>query len=186
MEFVDLDISGAVEVTIEPHSDERGFFARTWCQQEFETAGLASTMAQASISFNKRAGTLRGLHFQRAPSREARLLRFTTGSAFAVILDLRPHSASYLRHVCRILDSGRHNAIYVPPGCALGFQTLEDETTGFYQMSDYYRSELASGVRWNDPAFGIEWPDGERTILDRDAEYPDFDPALIEGFRGYT
>jgi dTDP-4-dehydrorhamnose 3,5-epimerase len=186
MKFVELAVPGAFEVSIEPHTDDRGFFARTWCQQEFEAAGLANTVVQASISFNKRSGTLRGLHFQKAPSHEARLLRFTTGAAFAVVLDLRPNSGSYLRHVSCILDSERHNAVYVPPGCALGFQTLAGESTGFYQMTDFYRPDLACGFRWNDPAFGIGWPDAERTILSRDADYPDFDPSLVQDFVGYA
>ena len=185
MRFRTTDIPGVTVVEIEPQTDERGFFARTWCGREFEAHGLAARVAQASVSFNKQKGTLRGLHFQAPPQREARLVRCTAGAVFSAVVDLRPDSPAFLHHVTEEIRAALHNAIYVPPGCALGFQTLENNTEVFYQMSEFYVPSASAGFRWNDPAFGIEWPDDVRTIIDRDATYPDFDPMAVEGFRGY-
>ena len=185
VKFNPTDIPGVMVIDIDPHEDVRGFFARTWCANEFSAHALAARMVQASISFNRRKGTLRGMHFQAAPQREARLVRCTAGATFDAVVDLRPDSPSFLRHVTAELRADLHNAIYVPPGCALGFQTLTDNTEVFYQMSEFYEPGASAGFRWNDPAFRIRWPDDERIVIERDANYPDFEPHLVQGFRGY-
>lgn len=185
MIFRETTLPGAFVVEIERHTDERGFFARTWCQQELENNALIPRMVQASVSFNKYKGILRGLHFQIAPSREAKLVRVTRGAIFDVVVDLRPDSGTFLRYFSIDLDEENHSALYIPPGFAHGFQTTANDTEVYYQMSDFYEPKFASGVRWNDPAFGIEWPDDERIILDRDREYEDFSVGMVAGFRGY-
>jgi dTDP-4-dehydrorhamnose 3,5-epimerase len=185
MIFRETPLQGAYVVEIDRLADGRGFFARTWCQREFENAGLISRLVQASISYNIRKGTLRGLHFQKAPSREAKLVRVTQGAIFDVIVDLRPDSNTFLKHFAIALDSRNRSALYIPPGFAHGFQTTEDSTEVFYQMSDFYSAEHGCGVRWDDPVFGIEWPAGERILLDRDRDYADFSIHLVDGFRGY-
>jgi dTDP-4-dehydrorhamnose 3,5-epimerase len=172
-------IPGALMVGLERNEDERGFFARIWCRDEFAAQGISVDIAQASVSHNAVAGTLRGLHFQWPPSREAKLVRCERGRVYDVILDLRPDSPAFLQHVTVVLDDDRRNALYIPPGVAHGFQTLAADSDVVYMMSDFYKSELQSGVRWNDPAFGIVWPITEVTILARDANYPDFDPAAF-------
>jgi dTDP-4-dehydrorhamnose 3,5-epimerase len=176
MRFRPTPLPGALLVEIEPIADQRGFFARTWCAREFESQGLSGAMVQASISRNERRGTVRGMHLQLPPSREAKLVRCTRGAIHDVIVDLRPDSASYLKHFGVELSARTHQALYVPPQMAHGFQTLEDDTEVLYQMSDFHVADLGCGWRWNDPAFGIRWPIAEPvTILSRDAEYPDFD-----------
>jgi dTDP-4-dehydrorhamnose 3,5-epimerase len=174
----DTALSGAYIIEPERHADVRGFFARTWCIREFEEHGLISAMVQASVSFNSKKGTLRGLHYQIPPSREAKLVRCTTGSIFDVIVDIRPKSATFLKYVGVELSSENHLGLYIPPGFAHGFQTLKNNTEVFYLMSDYYEPSYARGLRWNDPAFNIIWPDEERTIIERDATYPDFGPHI--------
>ncbi len=185
MRFRETGLPGAYLVEIEPHADERGFFARTWCEREFGAQGLAARMVQASVSFNRKKGTLRGLHFQTAPRREARLVRCVAGATFNAIVDLRSRSPTYLKHFTTLLSAENHAALYVPPGFALGFQTLAPDTEVFYQMSEFHEPAAARGLRWNDPVFGIEWPDDNRTILERDATYADFDPAAVAGFASY-
>jgi dTDP-4-dehydrorhamnose 3,5-epimerase len=161
-------------IELEKRADQRGFFARTFCQQEFEAHGLNSRVAQCNVSFNKRKGTLRGMHFQAAPFAEAKLVRCTSGSIYDVIIDLRAPSATFKQNFAVELSAENGKMLYVPEEFAHGFQTLEDDTEVFYQMSRHYSAEHARGVRWNDPAFGIEWPAGGRIIIDRDQEYPDF------------
>jgi dTDP-4-dehydrorhamnose 3,5-epimerase len=185
MIFRETTLLGAYVVDIDKLADSRGFFARTWCQREFDKAGLISRMVQASISFNMRKGTLRGLHFQRAPSMEAKLVRVTQGAIFDVIVDLRPDSDTFLKYYSITLDSKNRSALYIPPGFAHGFQTTEEHTEVFYQMSDFYNPEYACGVRWDDPVFGIEWPEGDRILLDRDRGYADFSVDLVAAFLGY-
>lgn len=180
MKFEPLTIADAMLVQIEPRHDPRGFFARTFCAGEFAAHGLPAAAVQSSISHNIRRGTVRGLHFQWPPSSEGKLVRCLRGGLFDVLLDLRPGSASYLRHQTVILDDESRAAVYVPSGVAHGFQTLLNETEVLYQMTDYYVPELAAGVRWNDPAFGIEWPISEVVIATRDAEYPEFDRKRFE------
>ena len=174
MIFNEIALAGAWVVDVERMEDGRGFFARTWCEQEFRSIGLNTRLVQCSVSFNKRRGTLRGMHYQAAPHREAKLIRCTRGAIHDVILDLRPESPTYKRHVALLLDAESRRMLYVPEGFAHGFQTLEDDTEVFYQMSASYAPDHARGVRWNDPAFGIPWPPAERTISERDESYPDF------------
>jgi dTDP-4-dehydrorhamnose 3,5-epimerase len=175
MVFHKSKLHQAFEVAIEPHSDERGFFARTWCRQEFETNGLNPSLAQCSISYNPRKGTLRGMHYQAAPHAEAKLVRCTRGAIYDVVLDLRERSATFKQWIAIVLTADKRNMVYVPEGCAHGFLTLEDDTEVFYQMSEYYNAAAASGVRWDDPAFGIAWPDVAQVISERDRTYPDFE-----------
>jgi dTDP-4-dehydrorhamnose 3,5-epimerase len=172
--FTETILTGVFIVEPERREDVRGFFARTWCEREFAARGLNTRIAQCGVSFNTRKGTLRGLHYQTPPYREAKLVRCTRGAIHDVVLDLRPESATFRRHLGLLLSAENRRMLYVPEGCAHGFQTLEDDTEVFYQISECYVPEHARGVRWNDPAFGIEWPPGERTILDRDRDYPDF------------
>jgi dTDP-4-dehydrorhamnose 3,5-epimerase len=183
MIFRDSELLGVRVLEVEELADVRGFFARTWCEREFRKHGLASRMVQASVSYNKKKGTLRGMHYQAYPSKEARLVRCTRGATFNAVVDLRPHSATFLRHLSLTSTAENHTALYVPPGCALGFQTLEDETEVFYQMSTFYAPAHARGFRWNDPAFGVQWPDDDRIILDRDRTYPDFEESLVADLR---
>jgi dTDP-4-dehydrorhamnose 3,5-epimerase len=171
--FTETAIKGAVLLDLEPHEDERGFFARTWCERECGERGLNVRVAQCNVSFNKKRGTLRGLHYQAAPYQEAKLVRCTRGAIHDVIVDLRPDSPSVTCHVAVVLSAENRRMLYVPEGCAHGFQTLEDNTEVFYQMSERYSPKHARGVRWDDPAFGIEWPPADRIISARDREYPD-------------
>jgi len=178
MKFHPTPLPGAMLVDIEPMADQRGFFARTWCSREFEAQGLSGALVQVSISRNTRKGTVRGMHMQLPPSREAKLVRCTRGAIHDVIIDMRPESSGYLEHFGVDLSASTHQALYIPPHMAHGFQTLEDDTDVLYQMSDFHAPELACGWRWNDPAFGIRWPlRDDVTILPRDARYADFDEA---------
>jgi dTDP-4-dehydrorhamnose 3,5-epimerase len=175
MVFSETPLRGAFVLDLEPHPDERGFFARTWCRREFENHGLETRVAQCSVSFNARAGTLRGLHYQAAPCEEVKIVRCTSGAIFDVIVDLRPESPTYTAHFSVALSSLNRRMLYVPRGFAHGFETLEDNTEVFYQMSEFYEPASSRGVRWNDPAFGIAWPaTAHRTMSVRDQSYPDF------------
>lgn len=180
MIFTPTSIRGAYVVEPERLEDERGFFARTWCEREFREAGLDPRVVQCNISFNGARGTLRGLHWQARPHEEAKLVRCTQGAIHDVIVDLRPNSPSYTGHFAIELSSTNRKALYVPGSCAHGFLTLEEDTEVFYQMSEFYVAEAARGVRWNDPAFGIEWPEPVRVISERDASYPDYEPVALE------
>ena len=174
MTFQETSIPRVVEIHIEPVLDERGFFARAWCREEFQHHSLNPALAQCSISFNKRKGTLRGMHYQAAPHQEAKLVRCTRGAIFDVALDLRHQSRTFGHWHAVVLTAEKRNMLYVPEGCAHGFLTLEQDTEVFYQISEFYHAESARGVRWDDPAFGIEWPSGVEVISDRDRNYPDF------------
>ena len=174
MKFSPTTLDGAYIVELEPHRDHRGFFARTWCRDEFEQHGLDGDLAQCSISFNPRRGTLRGMHWQCAPREEVKLVRCTTGAIYDVIIDLRPTSPTYLRYLAVELTRSDRRALYVPRGFAHGFQTLSDDCEVLYQMSECFAPEHARGARWNDPAFAIEWPIPDPIILDRDNTYPDY------------
>jgi len=180
MRFESLSIAGAWLIGPEAAVDRRGFFARTFCTREFAAHGLAERIVQTSISLSLRRGTVRGLHFQWPPSCEAKTVRCARGAIFDVLLDLRPESPSYLRHEAVELNEDNRRAVHIPPGIAHGFQTLTDASEVLYMMSDFFAPTLANGVRWNDPAFGIEWPLAEITISDRDAAYPDFIRADFE------
>lgn len=174
MIFTETKLRGAFLIELEKHADQRGFFARAFCRQEFEDHGLNSQVDQCNVSFNKCKGTLRGMHYQAAPFAEAKLVRCTSGSIYDVIIDLRPSSPTFKRCFAVELSAANRKILYVPEEFAHGFQTLEDNTEVFYQMSQSYSAEHARGVRWNDPAFGIGWPADERTINGRDQNYPDF------------
>ena len=174
MEFLKTKLPGVFEILIEKKPDERGFFARTWCQQEFVSQGLAGKLVQCSLSFNKRKGTLRGIHYQVTPHEETKLVRCTRGAIYDVVLDLRPKSPTFKDWVAVELTEEKRNMMYVPHGCAHGFLTLEDRSEVSYQMSEFQYSESARGVRWDDPAFQIKWPAKIEVISDRDRNYPDF------------
>ncbi len=174
MIFTETALPGAWIVDLERLEDARGFFARSWCERDFQERGLNPRLVQCNVSFNKCRGTLRGMHYQAVPHREAKLIRCTRGAIHDVIIDLRPDSPAFRRHEAVVLDADSRRMLYVPEGVAHGFQTLEDETEVFYQMSEFYAPDHARGVRWDDPVFGIRWPDAERTISDHDRSYPDF------------
>jgi dTDP-4-dehydrorhamnose 3,5-epimerase len=174
MRFLETKVSGVFEIRPDLIIDERGFFARSWCQQEFASRGLNFGLVQSNISGSPRKGTLRGMHYQVAPFAETKLVRCTRGSIFDVALDLRPDSPTYKRWTAAVLTADNHLMLCIPEGCAHGFLTLEHNCEVFYQMSEFYHPETARGVRWNDPAFGIEWPGGAEVISSRDASYPDF------------
>jgi len=167
-------LAGAFLIEPEKREDQRGFFARTFCREEFTARGLNPEVAQCNVSFNKRKGTLRGMHYQVPPFAEAKLIRCTAGAIFDVIIDLRETSPTFQQHFAVELCAAKGKMLYIPEGFAHGFQTLQDDTEVFYQMSQPYAPESARGVRWNDPSFGIEWPSAERTIIERDRSYPDF------------
>jgi dTDP-4-dehydrorhamnose 3,5-epimerase len=175
MVFNETKLKGAFVIELEKHEDERGFFARTFCQREFAAHGLNPQFVQCSVSFNKTKGTLRGMHYQAPPHAECKLIRCTQGGIYDVIIDLRPSSQTFKQHLTMGLSAANRHMLFVPEGFAHGFQTVLDDTEVFYQMSKFFAPESARGVRWNDPAFGIQWPAVEpRVISDRDANYPDF------------
>ena len=174
MIFTEAPIPGAYVIDPERLEDERGFFARTWCQREFKTHGLNTELAQCSISYNRRKGTLRGMHYQVTPHAEARLVRCTSGAIYDVIADLRPESKTFKRWFSIELTADNRRLLYIPVGLAHGFLTLRNDTEVFYQMSEFYSPESARGVRWDDPVFGFEWPEIIQVISERDRSYPDF------------
>jgi dTDP-4-dehydrorhamnose 3,5-epimerase len=168
-------LPGAYVVEPVPISDNRGFFARTFSVEEFRQAGLDSDVSQCSVSFNSRAGTLRGIHYQMAPHAESKLVRCTRGEIYDVIVDLRDDSPTFKRWFAVVLSADNRLALFIPKGIAHGFQTLSAGSEVHYQISVPYSAGAARGIRWNDPAFKIDWPEGDRTISDRDLGYPDFD-----------
>ena len=176
MKFHPTDIAGVVRIELEPLADERGSFARAYCEAEFDAHGLLPVGVQCNISHNPRRGTLRGLHYQIEPATEAKLVRCVAGRIYDVAVDLRPTSPTHRRWVAAELDAVSGDMLYVAPGCAHGFITLTDKATVFYQMGEIYRPELARGVRWNDPALAIAWPLAPTCISARDASYPDLIP----------
>jgi dTDP-4-dehydrorhamnose 3,5-epimerase len=174
MRFTPSELADIVIVDVEPHVDGRGLFARTFCEAEFAAAGLPTRFVQSSVSFNTRRGTLRGLHYQAPPKPEAKLVRCTHGTIHDVVVDLRPSSATFLRWISVELTAENRRALYIPGWCAHGFQTLTDDAEVLYLMTEFYAPELARGVRWNDPVFGVEWPIADPRLSERDATYPDF------------
>jgi len=171
--FTETKLKGAFVIEPELIEDERGFFARTFCRKEFEARGLNPNLVQCNISFNKKKGTLRGMHYQAKPREEAKLVRCTSGVIYDVVIDLRSGSNTFKQWVGAELSAENQTILYVPEGFAHGFQTLEENSEIFYQMTEFYDSDLARGVRWNDPAFGIRWPIGQPSISASDAQYPD-------------
>lgn len=176
MRFTPTAIEGAIVIDIDPHVDERGMFARTFCKDEFSKHGLPSTFVQCNLSANKQRGTLRGLHYQADPRPEGKLVRCQRGAIFDVVVDLRPMSTTYCKWFGVDLDETNPRALFIPTGCAHGFQTLTDDACVFYQMTEMYVADLSRGVRWDDPAFGVVWPLAEPVLSPRDAAYPDFRP----------
>jgi dTDP-4-dehydrorhamnose 3,5-epimerase len=172
--FRETELPGAFVIELQKCEDERGFFARSWCQKEFEARGLNPRTVQCNVSFNKLKGTLRGMHYQVVPCAEAKLVRCTRGAICDVIIDLRRESVTYKQHVSEVLSSNNYKALFIPEGFAHGFQTLEDDSEVFYQMSAYYSPEHQRGLRYNDPAFKINWPIDVTMISDRDRNYEDF------------
>lgn len=179
MIFTPTPLDGAFVIELQKHEDERGFFARSFCRREFQEHGLNPNLAQCNISYNKAKGTLRGMHFQAAPHEEAKLVRCTAGALYDVIIDVRPASPTYMRHVAINLTVDAYNALYVPEGFAHGFLTLEPNTCVFYQMSEFHAPDFARGFRWNDPAFDIKWPIPVSMISKKDADLPDFSLELL-------
>ena len=176
MLFAETRLAGAWVIEVEPSSDERGLFARTFDADLFAERGLSAELVQCSTSFNRRAGTLRGMHYQAEPHGECKLVRCTAGAAFDVLVDLRPESPTYRAWDGVALSAENRRSVYVPRGVAHGFQTLVDGTELLYLIDTPYVPDAARGVRWDDPAFGIEWPDppAERTISERDRSFPDY------------
>jgi dTDP-4-dehydrorhamnose 3,5-epimerase len=174
--YIETKLKGAFIIEQEKHKDERGFFARTFCQREFEERGLNSRVAQCNVSFNKQKGTLRGMHYQASPYEEAKLVRCTNGAIYDVIIDLRPGSITFKKWLAFDLTEQNRRMLYIPEGFAHGFQTLKDNSEVFYQMYEFYYPEYARGVRWNDPAFGIEWQIDDPVISAKDQQHPDFNP----------
>jgi dTDP-4-dehydrorhamnose 3,5-epimerase len=176
MVFKELPLRGAFVIEIEPREDERGFFARTFCSQEFAAHGLETRISQCSISSNARRGTLRGMHWQADPNGEEKLVRCTRGALYDVIVDLRRDSPARGRWAALELSQDNHRMLYIPKGFAHGFQTLEDNTEVFYQISVAYQPDAARGIRWDDPTIAIDWPDvSERIISERDRNLPLFE-----------
>jgi len=178
MKFVETSLAGVFLVEPEALEDERGFFARTWCEQEFEAAGLEAKVVQTNVSFNRQAGTLRGMHYQTQPHPESRLVRCTRGAVFDVVVDLRPESKTYCQWFGADLRACEHTAMYVPVDCAHGFQTLVDDSEVHYLMSEFYDPDAATGVRYDDRAFGIEWPLQVTAISEKDRHWPDWSEGL--------
>lgn len=174
MKFTETALPSSWLIDIEPATDERGFFARLFCKEEFTQAGLPGTFVQSSLSFNQRRGTLRGMHYTAQPALEGKLVTCVRGAIQDVILDMRPESPHYLHWIAFELTADNAKSLYIPPGVAHGFQTLRDDTTILYQMTAYYRPHHARGVRWNDRAFAIDWPLAHPILSLRDASYPDF------------
>ncbi len=170
--FTATPLPGAYLVDLAPISDERGFFARSYSPEEFAARGLGPALSQCSVSYNERKATLRGMHYQIAPHEEHKLVRCTAGAIFDVIIDLRPGSSHFRRWFGTELSAQNRRALFIPPGCAHGFITLRDQSEVFYMISAVYSAAHSRGVRWNDPAFGIEWPLQPSVIAARDAQYP--------------
>ena len=172
MKFTPTALPGVFFVDIEAIEDDRGFFARSFCRDEFSAHGLSPELVQCSVSWNRRKGTLRGMHYQAPPHEEHKLVRCTSGAIHDVVVDLRADSPARHRWIAVELSAANRRAVYIPPGCAHGFQTLSDDSEVFYQMSEFYHSESARGVRFDDPAFGIEWPLPNPIISARDRALP--------------
>ena len=186
MEISRTPIEGAMVIAASSHKDSRGTFRRLWCRRDYGSLHAPADIVQASLSETRRRGTLRGMHFQIAPSREDKLVTCIRGRIYDVALDLRPGSPSYLKHHGVELSEENCRTFVIPTGCAHGFLSLSDDCAMVYMMTDFFDSTLQRGVRWNDPAFGIAWPEEPREILDRDANYADFDPRIVDGFADYS
>jgi len=174
MIFTKTSVAGAYLIDVKRIGDDRGFFGRLWCEKEMAEMGLVSRIRQSNIGVSTRAGTLRGLHYQRAPHQEVKIIRCPRGAIYDVIVDLRPESPTFKRWFATELNAENSRMLYVPEGCATGYQTLVDDTEICYHTSEFYHPESATGVRFDDPAFGIEWPLPVSAISDNDVDWPDF------------
>jgi dTDP-4-dehydrorhamnose 3,5-epimerase len=183
MKFTPTKIADAWIIDLEPKIDERGFFARAWCQEEFAQHGVEVEFVQANLAVSNRAGTLRGLHFQAAPHGEAKLVRCVRGGAFVAIADMRANSPSFGQWLGVELTAENRRALYVPKGCAQGYQTLSDNTEMFYQMSTAFVPGAGRGIPYNDPFFKIQWPVEITSISEADQKWPAFDATIGEGTR---
>jgi len=180
MKFTETRLKGAYIVQPEPMSDERGFFARSWCVREFGSCGLETGLVQCNISYNRWKGTLRGMHYQVSPFEEDKLVRCTRGAIHDVIVDLRRNSETFGKHIGIMLTAENRTMLHIPKGFAHGFLTLEDDTEVHYQMSEFYVPECARGLRWDDPFLMIVWPGEVRVISEKDQSYPDFDLVIFD------
>jgi len=174
MKFAETPLTGAFQIDFQPVTDNRGFFARAFCQKEFEEQGLNPRVVQCNQSFNHLAGTLRGMHYQVEPAREVKIVRCINGAIFDAIIDLRPGSPTYRRWFGLELSAQNRRALYVPEGFAHGYLTLTDNSEVHYMVSEFYSPGCERGIRWNDPTFGIKWPIMPTIISDKDAAHPDF------------
>jgi len=174
MKFTETNLSGAYLIELDPKADQRGFLARTFCREEFKAYKLKTEIAQANLSYNVKKGTLRGMHYQKQPYGEAKLVQCVRGAIYDVIIDLRKDSPTYTKWAAFELSALNRQFLYVPEGLAHGFQTLEDETLVYYLMFEAYAENYACGVRWNDPAFGIKWPLPDPVISSKDRQWPDY------------
>lgn len=178
MRFLTTTVPPVTTIDLEPLQDERGWFSRTYCAREFPDHGLLAVGAQTNLSYNRLAGTLRGLHYQREPAQEAKLVRCVRGSVFDVAVDVRPESPTYLRWVGSELSEDNARALYVPEGFAHGFLTLSDDALVIYQVSEFYTPATEGGLRFDDPAIGIEWPAAVRCVSTKDASWPMLEEAF--------
>lgn len=174
MRFKESKLKGAYIIDLEKHQDDRGFFARTFCRKELEAHGLIADVAQANMSLSKTRGTLRGMHYQKSPFEETKLVRCTQGALYDVIIDLRPDSASFKQWIGVELSADNYRMLFVPKNFAHGFITLTDDTEVTYMVSQFYAPGSELGIRWNDPQFGIQWPLDVQVISEKDANWPDF------------
>lgn len=175
MKFIETKIKGAFIIVPDLIEDDRGFFARSFCQHEFEEHGLNPDLVQCNISFNRKKATLRGMHYQVPPHSEVKLVRCTSGAICDVLIDLRPESSTFKQWFAAELSEDNHQLLYIPEGFAHGYQTLEDSTEVFYQVSAFYEPKSERGIRWNDPAFRIEWPFPVSIISKKDSSHPDWE-----------
>jgi dTDP-4-dehydrorhamnose 3,5-epimerase len=174
MIFTETKIKGVYIIEPELLTDERGFFARSFCKEEFKKHGLETDIVQCNISYNKKKGTLRGMHYQVPPFEEAKIVSCTKGSIYDVVVDLRKESLTYCQWVATELSEKNFKMMYIPRGCAHGFQTLEDKAIVYYQMTEFFHPECARGIRWIDPSIGIVWPVPAMIISEKDKNYGDF------------
>ena len=181
MRFEPTRLAGATVIELDRQVDSRGFFARSFCEREFAQQGLPTRFPQCNLSRNDAAGTLRGMHYDTMPSQESKLVRCVSGALFDVIIDLRAESRTRFQWIGVELTAENGRALFIPPGFAHGFITLVDHTDGFYQMGYFYSPGGARGLRYDDPFFGIAWPREPSRLSERDAAYPDFDPASLDG-----
>ena len=175
MLFTELKLPGAFIIDVERLEDDRGFFGRIWCKQEFKEHGLNTSLVQANASYNKFNGTLRGMHFQKKPFQETKLVRCTKGAIYDVIVDIRPQSQTFKQWIGVELNEDNRRMLYVPEGFAHGYLTLQDETEVYYMITEYYTKASEGGILWNEPEIGIEWPQKPKIISDKDLIHPPFD-----------